>query len=306
MKRRSPWTARAVFVLLSLTLLLGTRVPSWGAPLTAQDCLEAAARSNPPSPSCYGRRVLTTTIITTPQGHPVCRVEKVEYTCPKPPSHVSLSHQLEYFPLGDVYQSTDTPLQRPPDVVDIPIPPALSLFVPGLQHLADWVNFLSTYHPVETAYVGLAIMGGRLAFMRAPIVEEVVVDEAIVAGETAEAVGAASAMKYPEGIPPAEGARIAHSIRRSLNVNKGNVAIAEVDIEGQRQLLAAISGKKSPPGTVPTPTERLFQTQKSGAMPREFDTEVKILEQVAKDLLPTAKGRISLYTEKARADRAAV
>jgi hypothetical protein len=125
----SPWRARVVFLLLSLTLLVGMSVPSRGAGITAQECQEAAARSNPPPPGCHGRRLLETTIITTQQGQPVCRVEKVQYVCPKPHGHISLRPQVEYFLLGDAYSSTDTPLRPPADVVAVPPPDPLWTFL---------------------------------------------------------------------------------------------------------------------------------------------------------------------------------
>ncbi len=75
---------------------------------------------------------------------------------------------------GDVFSSNSNPnakpgpLERPPETIEFPIPPAFDIFVPGLQNIADVVNFLSTYHPVETAYVGIGIAGGRLAAMGFP------------------------------------------------------------------------------------------------------------------------------------------
>jgi hypothetical protein len=58
-----------------------------------------------------------------------------------------------------------SPLERQPQVLEAVIPPAFNIFVPGIQNIADIVDFLSTYHPVETAYVGIGIAGGRLAVM---------------------------------------------------------------------------------------------------------------------------------------------
>jgi hypothetical protein len=126
---RSPWSARTIFLLLSLTLLVGMSLPSWSADITAQDCREAAARSNPVPPSCHGRRVLETTIINTQQGQPVCRVEKVEYVCPKPHEGIRLSHQLEYFLLGDGFWSAAPPLQPPADGSAVPPPDPLWIFI---------------------------------------------------------------------------------------------------------------------------------------------------------------------------------
>ena len=77
------------------------------------------------------------------------------------------------------------------------------------------------------------------------------------------------------------------------------MAIAEAEINGERKLLTAVSGKNSPPGTLAAPEERLFTTKPSGAMTRDFDTEVKILEDVARGLSPESKGTISLFTERA-------
>ena len=105
-------------------------------------------------------------------------------------------------------------------------------------------------------------------------------------------------MHFPGGIPPAEGVRLTQSIRASLKIEGRNVAIAEAELGGSRRLLTGVSGKASPPGTVPSPDSRLFTTKASGAMTRAFDSEVKLLEDIAKDLSEDAKGRISLYTER--------
>lgn len=106
-------------------------------------------------------------------------------------------------------------------------------------------------------------------------------------------------MKFPAGISPAEGARLTQSIRASLQIEGRNVAVAEAQIEGSRRLLTGVSGKASPPGTIQAPANAQFTTRASGAMTRAFDSEVKILEEVAKDLPANAKGTISLYTERA-------
>jgi hypothetical protein len=105
-------------------------------------------------------------------------------------------------------------------------------------------------------------------------------------------------MKYPNGIPPEEGARLTQDVRSSLQLKGRNVAVAETNIDGQSQMLTGISGKASPLGSVPTPENPLFTTKPSGAMPRAYDSEVKILESVAKDLPSDAQGTISLYSER--------
>jgi hypothetical protein len=117
------------------------------------------------------------------------------------------------------------------------------------------------------------------------------------AAESATAEVAETGMKFPSGISPAEGKSLTQAIRDTLKIEGRNVAVAEVRIGEQSRMLSAVSGKASPPGTVPAPTDPLFTTRSSGAMTRAFDTEVKILEDIAKDLPSNAKGTISLYTE---------
>ena len=74
---------------------------------------------------------------------------------------------------GSEQTATPAPPQRPgplegqAQVLEVAIPPAFSIFVPGLQNLADQVNFLSTYHPLKTFYVGLAVAGGSFATLPA-------------------------------------------------------------------------------------------------------------------------------------------
>ena len=103
----------------------------------------------------------------------------------------------------------------------------------------------------------------------------------------------------PQGIPSAEGDRIAQSLRQLLNVTDGNVAVAEAFINGERQLLTATSGGTTPPGTVALPDKTQFRVVNSGAMSRATDTEAKILEHLADRLPPDAKGTITIFTELA-------
>lgn len=85
-----------------------------------------------------------------------------------------------------------------------------------------------------------------------------------------------------------------------------NVATARVELNGQDvELWDAVSGKNIDiPGVVPNPSQRLFETKFYGVN-REYDTEVKILEEAARRMGATnsgqiynqARGRIDLYTE---------
>jgi hypothetical protein len=105
-------------------------------------------------------------------------------------------------------------------------------------------------------------------------------------------------MSFPEGIPPEEGARLTQAARSTYDIKGRNVAVAESNIDGSSRMLTSVSGKASPEGTVPAPTDPMFTTKPSGAMTRAYDSEVKILEDVAKDLNPNSQGTISLYTER--------
>lgn len=109
----------------------------------------------------------------------------------------------------------------------------------------------------------------------------------------------ANAMRFPEGIPSVDGARITGAMRDAMELEGRNIAIAEAEINGEKQMLTAVSGKESPPGTVGMVEKPIFKTKPSGAIPRDRDTETKILEHIAKDLPKDAKGTISIYTEKA-------
>ncbi len=108
------------------------------------------------------------------------------------------------------------------------------------------------------------------------------------------------ATRFPAGIDAVEGARLTASIRRSLQIEGRNMAIAEANINGERQLVTGVSGKVSPQGTAPSPalTDRLFKWRDSGAQTRAYDSEVKILEQLGRDLPRDAQGTVSLYTER--------
>ena len=70
-------------------------------------------------------------------------------------------------------------------------------------------------------------------------------------------------------------------------------------INGKVIDLAATSGSVTAPGTVGNPVTRKFVTKASGAMTRDFDTEVLLLESLAAGLPDDATGSLRLFTEKA-------
>jgi RHS repeat-associated protein len=110
------------------------------------------------------------------------------------------------------------------------------------------------------------------------------------------------------GVPPvitgAEGRMLADSTRRRFNVPEGkrNIGLMDANIEGKRiRLQYAISGsteESNPPGAVGNPTARRFKFKNAGAQPRGFDTEVKLLENLAESLTPDSSGVVNLFTER--------
>lgn len=109
-------------------------------------------------------------------------------------------------------------------------------------------------------------------------------------------------MSWPNGIPAREGLEMAADWRQALGLaaNKRNVAIAEVRVNGRKNLLYSLSGEGSPPGSVTAPIDRRFSTRTvRGAAPTENHSEVKILEYLAGELPQNSSGQISLYTERA-------
>ncbi|NJO56411.1 MAG: hypothetical protein HC834_08885 [Rhodospirillales bacterium] len=107
-------------------------------------------------------------------------------------------------------------------------------------------------------------------------------------------------MSWPNGIPPSKGIEIAADLRKALSLvpEQRNVAIAEVHVDGRKNLLFALSGEASPIGTVPAPVQRRFTTRSvRGAAPTDNHSEIKILEQLASELSPESTGKVSLYSE---------
>lgn len=100
-----------------------------------------------------------------------------------------------------------------------------------------------------------------------------------------------------------EGQALADALRAELGTReKQNIAVAQIAIDGHKpEGVIAVSGEKSPKGTLEAPEHRKFKiTEYDGAITHAFDTEVKILEKVAKQLekTPDAQGTINLFTER--------
>lgn len=111
----------------------------------------------------------------------------------------------------------------------------------------------------------------------------------------------ASGTAGAEGISVSRGVEQTTAIRERLGLATGerNVAVAQGELNGEKFAYEAVSGKKSPAGTIELPENPIFTTKPSGAMTRAFDTEVKILENAAKQLTPDSTGVINIFTERA-------
>lgn len=176
----------------------------------------------------------------------------------------------------------------------------------------DWHGFFRQLG--GEAWLGVPLVPKAIrAFGRAEVAEAAgvasaerppVVPEAAPVG--APPAAPASTVRWVGGVPSEEGLRLVDSARRSLQVpTSRNIVFAESVIEGRpRQLVTGVSGGASPPGTVPAPTNRLFQTRNiRGAAPTDNHSEVKILEDIARDLPTNARGTINLFTERHLVDR---
>lgn len=90
----------------------------------------------------------------------------------------------------------------------------------------------------------------------------------------------------------------AAELRQSLNVGGGrNLAVAQFEIDGATGELVGVSGQAARPGTVPSPTNRIFDTIQTGNNPRTLDAENKVLEQLAQQLNSTSRGVVNLHSE---------
>ena len=93
--------------------------------------------------------------------------------------------------------------------------------------------------------------------------------------------------------------------RSQFNVgNKRNIAYADynLSVDGKLNLngtLVGVSGTHDINGTVPSPRTRIFSTVATGSNSRMYDSEVKILENIASNLKPNSTGTVYLHSERA-------
>ncbi len=113
------------------------------------------------------------------------------------------------------------------------------------------------------------------------------------------------------GIAPQEGFSQTMEVRNELrevckamkiDIDKKNIAYAEIEIDGQSSKIVGVNGSKAPAGTAGIPSHPKFETISDGAMPRDRDSEYKILERVAEKLKPDAVGEIRLFSEQKPCD----
>ncbi len=83
----------------------------------------------------------------------------------------------------------------------------------------------------------------------------------------------------------------------SRNKAGKNFAKIEFEISGERGTIYAMSGQKSPQGTVSIPGNRRFVTVDVRGRTRAFDSEVKMFEYLADNYDVGSHGKITLKSE---------
>jgi hypothetical protein len=103
-----------------------------------------------------------------------------------------------------------------------------------------------------------------------------------------------------EPLEPEKAQEIVDRLRQAFQLDDRNVAIAQTHIDGVTDSMAAISGLSSPDGTIARPLNPLFKIigKLDGAIDHANDSEIKILEQLARQLKETSEGVINLYSER--------
>ncbi|MFE9582090.1 deaminase domain-containing protein [Nocardia sp. NPDC006044] len=105
------------------------------------------------------------------------------------------------------------------------------------------------------------------------------------------------------GSQEAQGVRARLAANGEAVANSRNVAVARGEIDGQNISLDAVSGARTPSGTVDAPTNPILRPQSvDGSVVRPVDSEFKILDSLAQQLRPDSKGAINLYTERSPCD----
>lgn len=94
----------------------------------------------------------------------------------------------------------------------------------------------------------------------------------------------------PSPISKPDGEKAVDDIRAQLGIDpRLNIAYAEVNVGSVADEPIAVSGSRSPAGTVPTPTTQLYDTfDTPPGHYRGNDAEAKLLEAIAVELQPGA------------------
>jgi hypothetical protein len=104
-------------------------------------------------------------------------------------------------------------------------------------------------------------------------------------------------------IAPTDGLEAVGKIRQTLgtsfkDIEKKNIAFAEINIAGKPASMVAINGSETTAGTAGLPETPMFKTNNRGMLVHDRDSEYKLLEEIAKGLSPDAKGSIAMFTEQ--------
>lgn len=107
-------------------------------------------------------------------------------------------------------------------------------------------------------------------------------------------------------ISPEKGKEAVDKIRESLrsftkDINGKNIAFAVVEVNGEQKIVIGISGSNTPGAQVAE--KPVLQIKRHGNMPRETDSEFKILDQIVVELKNSqlsknSHGNIAIFTEQ--------
>lgn len=181
---------------------------------------------------------------------------------------------------------------------------------------------LIIYMPEILAALGIGATeageGVMLAGEAAEAIEAAVAAEAATAAEAIEAAtlaaeAAETATAIAESAEMAEASSAAtaaaeaaeasaiNAVRTELGVSQGrNIAYATARIGETAERFLGVSGQAARSGTVGVPESRFFQTITTGQNSRMFDSEVKILEEIASRYAnnPNVQGTVRLVSER--------
>jgi RHS repeat-associated protein len=184
-------------------------------------------------------------------------------------------------PTGDCFGSG--PLGRPAylsgNTTTFTLAGPFQIFGPGLQNLANMANFMSTNHPLDTAYVGIAAAGGYLALSAGTGVAAGVAGTDVVAGGigTDVAAGGASTDAGASGAGAA--------------ADSSGTGVDPTTLFGHGGLVEGYAqGPYSPVTILPEETSMTFPTAHGNTISNLYGNAIETGSDISLDQFPAAAG----------------